>query len=168
MRRSHTGQVALGGVMAALAVVIMCVGTLIPAATFVCPMLCVAVFSFIRKPLGTRLAWAWYASVSILSLLLAPDKEAAAVFLFFGYYPIIKPWMDRRKGALLWKLVLFNASIFAMYGLLIFVLGLDAVAEDFQDVNRIVVIAAVILGNATLFLVDILLGRIDNIRRRKR
>ena len=38
--RKNARNVALGGMMAALAIVIMCMGGLIPVATFVCPMLC--------------------------------------------------------------------------------------------------------------------------------
>ena len=38
-KRTPAGVVALGGVLAALAVVIMSMGTLIPVATYVCPML---------------------------------------------------------------------------------------------------------------------------------
>ena len=41
-RRSPAFAVALGGMLAALAVVIMCLGGLIPVATFVCPMLCLS------------------------------------------------------------------------------------------------------------------------------
>ena len=40
MGRNGAKSVALGGVMAALAVVIMCMGGIIPLATYVCPMLC--------------------------------------------------------------------------------------------------------------------------------
>lgn len=82
---------ALGGVLAALAVVIMGMGTLIPVATYVCPMLCALLLQVVLKTCGVRVAWAWYGAVAILSLLLAPDKEAAAVFLFLGYTPSSSP-----------------------------------------------------------------------------
>lgn len=167
MNRNHTSKVALGGVMAALAVVIMCLGTMMPAATFVCPMLCMGLLCVVLRLVGARLAWAWYGAVSVLSVLLAPDKEAAAVFVFLGYYPIIKPWIDRRRCAFLWKLALFNVSIFVMYGLLIYVLGLDQVAEDFRDLSKVMGIITLILGNLTLFMLDILLGRIALLRKRK-
>ena len=72
--------IALGGVLAALAVVIMSMGTLIPVATYVCPMLSALILQLVLKTCGRRIAWGWYAVVSILSLLMAPDKEAAAVF----------------------------------------------------------------------------------------
>ena len=84
MRRDSAKNIAMGGVFAALAVVIMCLGTVIPVATFVCPMACMILLTVVYRLTGARIAWAWYGAVSILSLLLGPDKEAAAVFLFLG------------------------------------------------------------------------------------
>ena len=89
---------ALGGMLAALAVVMMSLGTIIPVATYVCPMLCALLLQGVLKTCGSRVAWAWYGAVALLSVLLAPDKEAAGVFVFLGYYPIVKPALDRKKG----------------------------------------------------------------------
>ena len=114
-KKTPAYSMALGGVLAALAVVIMCMGTIIPVATYVCPMLCAVVLQMVLKTCGTRIAWAWYGAVAILSALLAPDKEAAAVFLFLGYYPIVKPRLDRAKLRWLWKGLLFNGSVVVMY-----------------------------------------------------
>ena len=143
--------------MAALAVVIMCLGGLIPVATYVCPMLCAVLLMIVLSQTGKKIAWAWYGAVAVLSLLLGPDKEAAAVFVFLGYYPIIKPWLDQRKLAFLWKLVLFNVAIFAMYGMLIYLFGLTDLASDFQEAGMILTAITLVLGNATLFILDALL-----------
>lgn len=157
-KQSKASSVALGGVLAALAVVIMCMGTIIPVATYVCPMLCAVVLQMVLKTCGTRIAWAWYAAVAILSALLAPDKEAAAVFLFLGYYPIVKPRLDRAKLRWLWKGLLFNGSVVVMYWLLIQLLGLSQVMEDFEGMGAAMLAALLILGNVTFFLLDRLLG----------
>lgn len=165
MRHNSAKNVALGGVMAALAVVIMAMGTMIPLATFLCPMLCMVLLTVVLRLTGVRIAWAWYGAVSVLSLLLAPDKEAAAVFLFLGYYPIVKPWIDRRPVAFLWKLVLFNVSIFAMYSLLIWVFGIVVLMEDFEEMGIILTAVTLVLGNVTLFMLDVVLGRLGSKRR---
>jgi hypothetical protein len=167
MRHNSAKNVALGGVMAALAVVVMCMGTLIPVATFICPMVCMILLTVVRKQAGNRTAWAWYGAVSILSVLLAPDKEAASVFVFLGYYPIIKPWMDKRKLSFLWKLVLFNAAILVMYILLIHLFGLTSISEDFQELGTVMTVVTLILGNITLFLFDFNLTLLDKKSRRK-
>ena len=80
--RSKAAPVALGGVMAALATVIMALGTMIPAATYVCPMLCMLILAVVYRTCGSSIAWAWYGAVAILSLLMAPDKEAATMCVF--------------------------------------------------------------------------------------
>lgn len=145
---------ALGGVLAALAVVIMALGGLIPVATYICPMLCMILLWIVLKRTGTRVAWAWYAAVSILSLLLGPDKEAAAVFVFLGYYPIVKPWLDRRKLSWLWKLCLFGISMGLMYLLLIHLFGMEELGAEFKTLGTAMTVVLLLLGTATFVLFD--------------
>ena len=161
MRRKSAKNMALGGVVAALALVVMCLGGMIPLATYVCPMFCAVLLMVVLRLTGSRIAWAWYGAVSILSMLLGPDKEAAAVFVFLGYYPILKPWLDRRKLSILWKLMLFNVAIFAMYSVLIYVFGLADIASEFEELGMVMTIVTLILGNATLFMMDVLLTQLQ-------
>lgn len=157
-KRTNASTMALGGVTAALAVVIMSMGTLIPVATYVCPTICMLILKTVRVFCGSRNAWAWYGAVSILSLLLAPDKEAAAVFLCLGYYPIVKPKMDTLKGKWLWKGLLFNGSIITMYALLINLTGLSLTQEESKTAAAVLIALMLLLGNVTFFLLDRLLG----------
>lgn len=157
--RNSAKQMALGGVMAALAVVIMSLGGLIPVATYVCPMLCMLLLSVVLQACGSRVAWGWYGAVAILGLLMGPDKEAAAVFLFLGYYPILKPKLDKMKGKWLWKGLLFNASILVMYALLIHLFGMARVAGEFEELGSVMLIVMLVLGNVIFFLMDKVLGR---------
>lgn len=145
--------------MAALAVVIMNMGTLIPVATYVCPMLCMLLLQVVTRYCGKRIGWAWYGAVSILSLLLAPDKEAAAVFLVLGYYPIVKPRLDGLKGKWLWKGLLFNGSILLLYWVLLNLIGVPQLLEEFSGMGVAMTAALLILGNVTFFLLDHVLGR---------
>ena len=158
-KRTPASNIALGGIFAALAVVLMNLGTLIPVATYVCPMLCALLLEVVRKICGSRIAWAWYGSVAILSLLMAPDKEAAAVFVCIGYYPIVKPLLDRRKASWFWKGLLFNASILTMYWLLMHLFGLDQLTAEFEEMGIVMTGVLLTLGNVTFFLLDRLLGR---------
>ena len=156
-KRTPAAQIALGGVLAALAVVLMCMGTLIPVATYVCPMLCAMILQLVLKTCGKRIAWAWYGAVSLLSLLMAPAKEAAAVFLAMGYYPIVKRKLDRMKGKWLWKGLLFNSVILLTYWLLMHLFGFDAQAAEFSEMGILLVVLLLLLGNVTFFLLDKLL-----------
>ena len=148
---------ALGGLLAALAVVIMSMGTLIPVATYVCPMLCTLVLQLVLKICGKRVAWAWYGAVSVLSLLMAPDKEAAAIFLALGFYPIVKPGLDRRKGKWLLKGLFFNGMILLTYWLLMHLFGMAQLTAEFTEMGALLMAVMLLLGNVTFLLLDRLL-----------
>lgn len=159
-KKTPAGQMALGGVLGALAVVIMSLGTLIPVMTYVCPMACALLLEVVRLTCGQRVAWAWYGAVAILGLLLSPDKEAAALYAFIGYYPIVKPKMDGKKLSWLYKGVLFNGCIVLMYFFLLRILGMEALAEEFRELGGIMLLVLLLLGNVTFFLLDRLLSKL--------
>lgn len=165
MRRNAAKEIALGGMLAALALVIMCLGGLIPASTYICPMLCAMILQLVRRICGDRIAWAWYGAVAILALLIGPDKEAAAVFVFFGFYPIIKPKFDKSRLKWLRKLLYFNILILLMYSLLIHIFGMAELAEEWQELGFVMTAVMLVLGNVTFLLLDRVLSR--NIWRRK-
>ena len=145
--------------LAAVAVVLMSIGTVLPVATYAAPVLCMMVGQVVLKICGSRIAWAWYGAVAILSLLLAPDKEAAAVFLVLGYYPIVKPKLDGIKGKWLWKALLFNGTILLLYWILLKVIGMEQLLRDFEGMGLAMYAVLLILGNVTFFLLDVILGR---------
>ena len=159
MRRTPAGQIAFGGMMAALAMVIMNLGSLIPVATYVCPMFCMLILAFVCKMCGNRIGWAWYGAVAILSVLMAPDKEAAAVLAFLGFYPIVKPRFERMRWPLIPKLALFNGLILVMYWLLLRLLGMDQIAAEFEEMGKILTIVMLLAGNLIFFLLDVALSR---------
>ena len=150
---------ALGGMMAGLAIVIMCLGGLVPLATFVCPVLCMLLLQYVLRLCGRRIGWAWYGAVAILSMLMGPDKEAATFFVFIGYYPLVKPGLEKLKFPWLWKLLLFNVSILTMYWIMIHFMGMAALATEFQDMGRVLIVITLVLGNLTFALLDKILVR---------
>lgn len=153
-RKTPASAMALSGVLAAAAAVIMGMGTLIPVATYVCPVICMVLMQVVLRLCGGRYAWAWYGCVAILGLLFAPDKEAAVIFCFLGYYPILKPKIDRKKGKSLIKAVYFNTVILAAYALLIYLMGLNEILREFGDMGLVMTILLLLLGNVTFFLLD--------------
>ena len=157
--RSKAYPIALGGMLAAAAVVLMSNGTIIPVATYAAPVLCLLLCQTVLKLCGKRIAWAWYGAVAFLSLLMAPDKEAAAVFLVLGYYPILKPKLDALKGKWLWKALFFNAVILALYWVLMNIIGMQQLLSDFEGMGIAMTAVLLILGNVTFFLLDRLLEK---------
>ena len=159
MRSGASRPVALGGMMAALAVVIMALGGVIPIATFVSPMACMLLLRFVLTMCPRRIGWAWYGAVALLGLLLSPDKEAAAIFAALGYYPILKPRLDRMKYGIVLKFLLFNTVILLLYGLMICLLGVAQIVADYAELGLIGGGVMLVLGNVTFFLLDDLLAR---------
>ena len=160
MKRTPAAQIAFGGVMAALALVIMNMVGLIPVATYVCPSLCMILLSVVLKLCGRRIGWAWYGAVAILSVLLAPDKEAAAIFTVIGYYPIIKPAFERTKMPNTCKYLFFNVVILAVYWLLINLMGLTEIAKEFSEMGLLFTVVMLLMGNMIFQMLDKILTRI--------
>ena len=150
-------QIALGGISGALAIVILCLGGLIPFSTYILPMICCILLQMVLPGIGKRGGWIWYSAVCILSVLLCPDKEAAAVFIALGYYPILQPVFDRMPMKWLWKGLLFNGASIAMYLVLMYVFGMDQVLAEFQELGFIGLLLILLLGNISFFLLDRLL-----------
>ena len=160
MRNVNTKGIAICGVTAALAVVIMSFGALIPFATYVCPVLCILLGNAVFHICKARFAWTWYVAVAMLSCILCPDKEAAFVYVLLGYYPYIKHYIDKLRFKVFIKLMYFNASAFVLYAVLLYVLGLGEIAQEFQAVGLIGIGAVLLLANITFFVLDLLLSRI--------
>ena len=157
MQRNDIKRVALGGMLAALAIVIMCLGGLIPVATYVCPLLCCVTQYVVLRFCGRRIAWTWYVVVSFLALLMGPDKEAAMVFLAVGYYPIIKQLIDSLKFRVIFKIAYFNISVGIVYAIMIYLMGMQEIAAENMEFGIIGLVVILLLGNVTFFLLDKLL-----------
>lgn len=157
MPSNRSRKIALGGVLAAVAAVIMCLGGLIPIATYVCPMLCALTQFLVMRFCGRRIGWAWFAVVAVLSLLMSPDKEAAMVFVAVGYYPLVKEVLERMRLRFLWKFLCFNSSILVAYGIMIYLFGMQQVVAENNALGAIGLLVILLMGNVTFFLLDRLL-----------
>lgn len=157
MQSNHTKAIALSGVLAAVAVVIMCLGGFIPVATYICPLLCMMTQFLVLRFCGRKLGWTWFSTVAILNLLLSPDKEAAMVFVAVGYYPLIKPRLEKLRFSMAFKLLFFNLSIVVSYSFMIYLLGMAELAAENMEFGLVGLGVILILGNLTFTLADRLL-----------
>ena len=159
----NSRKMAVGGMMVALAVAVMLLGGVIPVATFCCPAFAGLLLLPVRIECGKRVALGAYVAIAALSVLLGPDKEAALLFAFLGYYPVLKWTFDGRiKNRWLRRLakfLLWNCAIGAMYALIFYVLKLDQVLADYRDMTRWMTALTLLIGNVTLGLYDIVLVR---------
>lgn len=154
---------ALCGVLAALATVLLCLGGVVPAAMLCGPILAMAALLPVLEELGPRAAGTAYAAVALLALLLVPDRETAFVYLFFGWYPILRPKiaaLPSRLLRLLARLAVCNAAALLLYGLVLRVMGLTA---DLLSAAWYFNAALLAAGNVVFLLTDSTLARLTNI-----
>ena len=102
MRKSESQKIALCGVLGALSVVLLLLGSALQIGTYAAPML----VSFLQIPVleeyGGKYALLLYITVSILAVLLVPETELALFYaLVMGYYPVLRKAMQRVKSTLL-------------------------------------------------------------------
>lgn len=158
--RRQSSQMAFCGLMCALSVALMLAGGLIPIATYCAPMASALFLLPILLEYGKKPAWTAYAAVSLITLMLGVDKEAAFFYLFLGYYPLLK-WdierMRRKRLRLPCKLLVFNAAILLMYAVLGYVLGMHAIVEEFTQMGAGLLLIFILLLNVCLLLYDRLL-----------
>ena len=156
-------RMAVSGMMVALGTAVMLLGGVIPLATFCCPALAGLMLIPLVFDCGRTYAWSAWAAIALLGLMLCPDKEAALLFVFLGYYPILKWDLDarlrRRWLRRLVKLLIWNIAIGAMYALIFYVLKLDAIMADYRDATLAMTAATLLLGNVTLAMYDVALLR---------
>ena len=92
------------------------------------------------------------------------------MFVFLGYYPIVKGRLDRiRLRPLRWlsKLAVFVVGCGLMYAVLIFLLSMEEIVAAVQQEAPWVLATGLGLGVLTFFLTDLLLTRLETIYRRK-
>ena len=168
--RRQSRKAALCGMAAALSVVILCLGGLIPLATFACPILAMVCLIPAVCEYGQGTTLLLYGAAAILGLLLCPDKEIAFLYAFLGWYPAVRAKLDRIPKAVRWlvKCVLFSAAILVMYALLLKLFRLAAVVEEFAEYSAAMTAALLALGNVTFLVFDQALARLTMLYQKKR
>lgn len=168
--RQQSRQAALCGLLAALSAVILTLGSVVPLATFACPMLAMVCLLPVLISFGAGSALLVYAAVSVLAVLLCADKELAFFYVFLGWYPVLRPRLAGLPRLLRTavKCGLFSLSALAMYGLLVFLFRLEAVMAEFAEYSSWMLILLLVLLNVTLLLFDRVLETLSALLQRKR
>ena len=155
----------------ALAVAFLWLSGVIPLSTYAWPILASATLLPAREECRKSYAWSCFAAAAVLGLLLCADKEAALVFCFLGYYPLVKPNLDAilsKALRLFAKLGLCTVSMGVMYALIIFVFKLPAVVQEFSESATWLLWATAAMGLLLFFVYDLLIDRLAVVYRRRR
>ena len=160
-------QMALCGLLTAMAVVVMALAGAIGIGTFLGPMLAMAVLLPLLEEYGAKTALLAYVATSVLGVLIVPELELALVYGAFGWYPILRPKLNRissRPVRAALKVTLCTAVILLLYGVLLRLLGMTA---DLLGIGTVWKLALLVLGIATFLLMDLALGRLTFLWRKK-
>jgi hypothetical protein len=152
-------QMALCGLLTALAVVFMVLASVIGVGTFAGPLLAMIALLPLLEEYGSKTALAAYAAAAILGFLIAPELELSLVFAAFGWYPVLRPKLNRltsRPVRLLIKVVICIAVILMLYGVLLDLLGMSA---DLANAAPLLNLFLLILGIFTFLMMDLALER---------
>ena len=158
-----THELALCGVLCALAVAFLWLSGVIPLSTYAWPILASATLLPAREECRKSYAWSCFAAAAVLGLLLCADKEAALVFCFLGYYPLVKPNLDAISSKalrLFAKLGLCTVSMGVMYALIIFV-------QEFSKSATWLLWATAAMGLLLFFVYDLLIDRLAVVYRHR-
>lgn len=155
-------KVAFGGVISALSIVLMFSTGIFSTLTYAVPAVAGALLILIVIEISPKFAGAVYFAVSVLSLLVVADKEAAVMYaMFFGYYPIIKGFIEKHfNNVLSWiiKFAVFNVSVISAYFVVskVFMISFD----DLESFGKWALPIFLILCNIVFALYDIALTRL--------
>ncbi len=161
-RKRTSFKVALGGIITALALILLVCTGIVPIATYALPGLAGALMICVVTELGYKWAFSVFAATALLSLVLTPDREAALLFLFFfGHYPVLKSLIEQRGKALIeWvlKLSVFNLCVLGCYALIFYVFQLQYVIDSFGEFGQYTLPVFLGLGNVVFVLYDFTLS----------
>ncbi len=155
-------KVAFGGIITAISIVLMFSTGIFYSLTYAIPAIAGALLIMIVIEISPKFACAVYVAVSVLSLLIVADKEAAVMYAaFFGYYPIIKGFIEKKfNKTLLWiiKYIVFNLAVISAYFIVskVFLISF----EDIEFLGEFVLPFFLFFGNIVFFFYDIALTRL--------
>lgn len=157
MHDKRTFYIALGGVIAALSMVLM-VLAIIPSTEIAMPAIAGILLIPVAIEAGSRWAFCIYGAVSILAVVFGWQKDAAIYYVtFFGHYPVLKKYIESIPARWLqWvvKVAVFNVCMAAAFMLGIFFTGLSL------DSIKIALPLFVLLLNITFVIYDYAVTRL--------
>lgn len=157
--QSKSLRVALGGIVAALCIVIMFLTGVLPALYIAAPMAAGLLMIILVEEVSVGWAWLTYLAVSLLSLIVTFDKEAALMFiLFFGYYPMLRLNLEKIRAKTLktlCKYAVFNLFLALDFVMTVYVLGLPT----FEDTGPVMFVLLLLGFNLIFHFYDRVLSR---------
>ena len=151
--------VTVCGLFAAISVVLMLV-SYIGTLSYALAAAAGALLILIDLELGTKYAFTVYFAVSVLSFMLCNKEAALCYTLFFGYYPILKAFIEKLHNKTVQWSIKLAVFIVAFAGVMILGAWLFSIPIDDMGYG-IIGIAALCVALVVMFVIyDIALTRI--------
>lgn len=151
-------KISLGGITSAVCLLMMFFTGIMPLFALAIPLFCGILLAVVAIEISSAWGFVTYATVAILSFFLTPDKDAVIIFLlFFGYYPVLRFFLEKIKSKVIkWlvKFSVFNVAIIISYYLMINITGTVDLVEEFGFLNEYIVPVLLIFGNLVFILYD--------------
>ncbi len=155
-QRKRTRRIAVCAVLIALGVVMISLGSLIEVLDLCTAGLAALLCVLVMIEYGRGYPWGVYAATAILSLLLAPQKNPALIYALFGFYPIVKAYIERLPRILS---ALVKGGIFLALEVALITVG-DLLTGADEIMPWYYYAALYAMGFVALWLYDVLLTRL--------
>ncbi|MDE5769646.1 MAG: hypothetical protein K2H82_09700 [Oscillospiraceae bacterium] len=160
-------RVALGGIVSAFCLMSMFLTGVFPLLYLVLPMISGILLLIIISEIGMQWAWVTYAAVSLLSLFITYDKEAAMIFiLFFGCYPMLKQYFHKIRGKpfrIILKLCYFNLTMISYFYINTYLFGMTELLEEFREYGKYAGMVILMILNPFFLMYDFSLQGLEEI-----
>lgn len=164
--RDISYRVALGGIVSALCLVTMFLAGILPALYLLLPAIAGILMMMIAIEVSNSWAVLTYISVSLLSMIITFDKEAALIFImFFGHYPILRRYIVKLKPKLVcWiaKFAVFNSCVLGYFFVTVYIFGLKQMVDEMHEYGKYGEFFILGLCNVLFIIYDIDLDLIYN------
>ena len=155
--RTSAKRMATCSMMAALSVVLMVLVAILELGMYACPLFAGLCFIPIGQKYGRKYHITLYVASSILCFLMVPNMEENLMFAgLFGWYPIVRPVLQKLPKVIRWicKLVIFNVVAIAIEWLVMTILVPEAIGGTLLWV-------LLILGNITFLAYDFMIPKME-------
>ncbi len=153
-------KTAVCGMAAAVSVVLMMLNNIIPVLMYVLPIVTGFLVLFVSRLINKKWALGVFFSTSVLSLLLLTDKEAALTYtLFFGYYPLIREYIEKLPKIASWllKLLLFNCAVVAIGFSGVYIFGMSG--EEYNEFGKFTIPVLLLMANIVFILYEMIMKK---------
>lgn len=154
-----TQKLTFAAIMAALACAMLLAGYF-PYLTYAIPAVSGLFVMVVFLEAGAAYAVGAYISSAVISFLLAEKEVAVLYILIFGYYPVLKAYIEKlNKPVFRWalKLAVFNAAAVCAYYITSFILGITY--DDFGMFGKYGALIFLAICNGVFVLYDIAVSR---------